>query len=190
MAKKYTYKGKEYTSVNAVRQAIWSTEYKAFGKEPSENIAEFWSNLGVQYEEYTVTTKPVETSIDTLKTRKLKELETKFNSYRESKDIFITSSLGFTANCNTVAFTNVDGLIAQLEIDPSIEVIPFMGYDNIVHNLNEKDLKVLKAEISKNGSYVYQQKWSYKEQINACTTKEELDALKFTFTCMKFSSEE
>lgn len=51
MIQQYVFKGKLYRSSYAVRQAIWSEEGKAFGKEPVENRAEFWNSLGVTYTE-------------------------------------------------------------------------------------------------------------------------------------------
>ena len=185
MLRKYIYKDSEYTSVNKLRQAIWATEFKAFGKEPTENIEEFWKELGVQFIEYTP--EVVEPSLDILKNNKLNEVEYKFNNYRNSKNSSLVSSLGFAINCNNVAYTNIDGLISQLEMDPTMEVVQFMDFDDHIQELVMHDLKILKNEISKNGSSLYQQKWMYKDAIEKCTSKEELDEIKITYTSLDFS---
>ena len=54
-------------------------------------------------------------SLAQAKQNKLDELETAFDSYRESKNTYINSSLGFKANANVTAYNNVDGLISQIE---------------------------------------------------------------------------
>ena len=46
--KKWTYQGEDYSSIYAVRQAIWEKERKAFG---SPEDAEAWAELGVTYTE-------------------------------------------------------------------------------------------------------------------------------------------
>lgn len=51
MITKYTFNGKQYRSVYAVRQAVWQQDHKVFGKEPEENKVEFWEKLGVTYAE-------------------------------------------------------------------------------------------------------------------------------------------
>ena len=45
---KYTYEGKEYSSVSAVREAIWQAERKAFG---IPKTTEEWAELGVVFSE-------------------------------------------------------------------------------------------------------------------------------------------
>ena len=49
--KKWTYQGEDYSSIYAVRQAIWEKERKAFG---SPEDAEAWAELGVTYTEIEV----------------------------------------------------------------------------------------------------------------------------------------
>ena len=46
--KKWTYQGEDYSSIYAVRQAIWEKERKAFG---SPEDTEAWAELGVTYTE-------------------------------------------------------------------------------------------------------------------------------------------
>lgn len=100
---------------------------------------------------------------------KLDELETVFDEYRESKNTYINSSLGFKANANVTAYNNVDGLISQIEYGlvetDENDKLSFMDFDNKMRALSLDDLKVLKAEIAQNGSRAYAVKWGYRSKI-------------------------
>lgn len=103
------------------------------------------------------------------KQNKLDELETVFDEYRESKNTYINSSLGFKANANVTAYNNVDGLISQIEYGlvetDENDKLSFMDFDNKMRALSLEDLKVLKAEIAQNGSRAYAVKWGYRSKI-------------------------
>lgn len=112
-------------------------------------------------------------SLEQAKQAKLEELEVIFDEYRESKNTYINSSLGFRANANVTAYNNVDGLISQIEYglvetddDGKLE---FMDFDNKLRLLSLEDLKVLKAEIAQNGSRAYSAKWQYRAKIEQAT---------------------
>ena len=49
--RQYKYKDQMYHSAYSVRQAIWKEENKIFPKEPTDDLEQFWSNLGVEYSE-------------------------------------------------------------------------------------------------------------------------------------------
>lgn len=108
-------------------------------------------------------------SLSQAKQNKLDELETAFDSYRESKNTYINSSLGFKANANVTAYNNVDGLISQIEYGlvetDENDRLSFMDFDNKRRSLSLEDLKVLKAEIAQNGSRAYSVKWEYRAKI-------------------------
>lgn len=174
---KYVYNGKEYVSERAVRQAIFKQEKKVFGKP--ETI-EQWSALGVTYTE-----EERVTPLDVLKSQKMDELEERFGEYRQSKDTFIESSLGFRVNANVTAFDNVSGLVAQLhyrqdhgEANPTIS---FMSFDDELVTLSLVDMKKLQVEISENGSLAYAKKWAIRTAIEQAKNEEELNAIDITF---------
>ena len=176
--KVYVYKGTEYRTERSVREAIFKEQRIAFPKIESD---EQWATFNVE-----VVDKPhtqSQLTVEQLISRYLDEVRTKFERFRTSSSTYIESALGFTANANTTAFENVTGLIAQIkyrvnqgEQDP---VVLFKGYDNEVHQLNLVQLEQLQAEISMYGSKAYQYKWTKKEQIRACTTKEQLGEIVF-----------
>lgn len=172
MATRYVYNNQKYNSLYSLRQAIGRTERLAYGNiKTQEEFDRLPLQNKVTFEEY----DPVdEIDVEVLRSQKMNEMKQTFIHYRESSNTAIESSLGFTANAGSTAFTDVDGCIAQLEqgiVEPQAEsqeaTITFMDYDNKPHDLTLEQLKVLKSEIAANGSRAYAKKWEYREQIKA-----------------------
>ena len=133
------------------------------------------------------TMEPVEPekTLDELKSEKLSELTaitSKFDNQLVNTDMIIKSSLGFTINADLRSQNNLRGLITV-----GVEPVNFVTADNSVQSLTLEQLNTLLAECIENGQYLYQQKWAYRAQINACTTKEELEAITFEFKMKDFS---
>ncbi len=175
MANKYIYNGKEYRTEKALRQAIFENTRKVFGP------ADDWSKYGVEVVEVV----PVAPSLDVLKSQKIAKLEERFNEYRQSKDTFIESSLGFRVNANVTAFDNVSGLVAQLqyrqdhgEANPTIG---FMSFDDELVTLSLADLKKLQVEISENGSLAYAKKWASRTAIEQAQDEQALNSIDILF---------
>ena len=82
--RKYEYDGVVYETEQAVRQAIFETERKAFGSPKNEDD---WMKLGVCYSEE-------EVFDSSLRDEKMKELETSFEEYSS------TASLIEKASCS------------------------------------------------------------------------------------------
>lgn len=184
MIKKYLYNNKEYLSEYSVRQAIWKEDYKVFGKEPEENRAEFWENLGVTYSEQP--DPPIVQHIPTLeeeKTIKLAHLNDAFQQWRNN-DATLISSLGFEADADERAMIDVTGLVS-LEA-PAV----FMDANNFPHELTAEQIKVLHKEIIQSGNKAYEKKWSLRNQINACESMEELKAMDLKFEPVDFTESE
>ena len=128
---------------------------------------------------------PKEKTLDELKEKKLDELTTaghQFDNQLVNEDMIINSSLGFKANADLRSQNNINGLIAAGQ-----EPVAYVDSQNTVHSLTLAQLNTLLAECIENGQYLYQQKWAYRAQINACTTKEELAAITFEFKMKDFS---
>lgn len=123
--------------------------------------------------------------IDELKAYKLSELESVFLDYRTAKTTYANSTLGFKVNANSTAYMDVDGLIGILHsrktAGEEAPTVTFMDFDNVPHDLTEEQLTTIKNEISMNGSRAYGVKWAYREQVANAQSKEELDALTFSF---------
>lgn len=123
--------------------------------------------------------------LDELKEKKLDELTTaghQFDNQLVNENMIINSALGFKANADLRSQNNINGLIAAGQ-----EPVAYVDSQNTVHSLTLAQLNTLLAECIENGQHLYQQKWAYREKINACTTKEELEAITFEFKMKDFS---
>ena len=79
-------------------------------------------------------------------------------------------------NANTTAKTNVDGLITAMEAQ-NLNTVNFMTFDNTLAELTLEQLKTIQLELISYGNNLYARKWALRSQIEACTTKEEVDAI-------------
>ena len=125
-----------------------------------------------------------EPTLDELKEKKLDELTAtghQFDNQLVNENMLINSSLGFKANADLRSQNNINGLIAAGQ-----EPVAYVDSQNAVHSLTLAQLNTLLAECIENGQYLYQQQWAYRAQINACTTKEELEAITFDFKMKDF----
>lgn len=128
-----------------------------------------------------------EPTLDELKEKKLDELTAaghQFDNQLVNEDMIINSSLGFKANADLRSQNNINGLISAGQ-----EPVAYVDSQNTVHSLTLAQLNTLLSEEILNGQYLYQQKWAYRAQINACTTKEELAAITFEFKMKDFANE-
>lgn len=128
-----------------------------------------------------------EKTLDELKEKKLDDLTAaghQFDNQLVNENMIINSALGFKANADLRSQNNINGLIAANK-----EPVAYVDSQNAVHTLSLAQLNTLLAECIENGQYLYQQKWAYREKINACTTKEELAAITFKFKMKDFANE-
>lgn len=129
-----------------------------------------------------------EKTLEELKEKKLDELTAaghQFDNQLVNENMIIKSSLGFSINADLRSQNNLRGLIAV-----GVEPVNFVTADNSVKSLTLEQLNVLLNECALNGQSLYLQKWGYKSQINACTTKEDLDAITFEFRMKDFANEQ
>lgn len=119
-----------------------------------------------------------------LRTAALSTLNSAFTDVESGA--WVQSSLGFKADANTTANTNIDGLIKSMSA-LGTESTLFCDYDNVFHTVTLDDLKILQLEVIQNGQALYAQKWSFREAINAAMVKEELDAISIEFVMMDFT---
>ena len=190
MQKKYVYDGETYTHEYYVRQAIDAKEHRAFGEEPKGTLEEkqaFWAANNVTYTEE----PDPEPSLEDLKNTKLSKLERAFLQWYE-QDATVTSSLGFVADSDARAVTDVSGLITVAEATPaeSRTTVAFMDANNEPHMLSLDQLKVLQLEIIQNGQAAYQQKWEIRTSIEGAADKDALDAIEIKFTGLDFTKAE
>lgn len=180
MLKKYEFQGVVYAFEREVRKALFESKKIALGKTPSENVAEFWAKYGVIYTEEQ---EPVEF----FKQQKLLVIKQAFLNWRNNQATLI-SSLGFKADSNERANTDVSGLLVAYE-DNQDALITFRDADNEFHALTYAQVKTLQKEIIENGNHAYAQKWMLDAQVESATTKEELDAVVVKFEGKDFLKE-
>lgn len=176
MIKKYIFDGVEYVTAQAVRQAIFNKERKAFGNPKN---ADEWAKYGVTYIEE-------EEPIVVLKERKSFVVKQAFLNWRNNATLI--SSLGFKADSNERANTDVSGLLVAYE-DNQDALITFRDADNEFHSLTYAQVKTLQKEIIENGNFAYEQKWMLDAQIEGATTKEQLETIKVDFVGKNFTKE-
>ena len=100
-----------------------------------------------------------------------------------NKDMYFTSSLGFRVNGDRRTRSNIEDLI---NFSPDFPV-QYRDYDNIFQKVTKDNLETMLQEHITNGLNLYQQKFAYESQINACKSKEEVEAIKIKFEMMDFS---
>lgn len=163
ITKNYEYNGIVYKTEQAVRQAIFKKERKAFGTPKS---VEEWKELGVSYSEIEEVVDLVEPS--SLKLQKIQKLESMFETFLNSKNNYFKSSLGIVVNGNLRSQSLLNGLALQAE-DGEVE---FRDYDNKIVSLSYEQINVLRKELSKHLSNLYAQKWSLTKQLEDCIDDE------------------
>lgn len=177
MIKRYEYQGVRFESERDLRKYLYDTKKLALGKTP-ENVVEFWAKCEVAYIEE-------EEPIEVFKQQKTFVVKQAFLNWRNNNATLV-SSLGFKADSNERANTDVGGLLIAYENNQDTP-ITFRDADNEFHSLTYAQVKTLQKEIIENGNYAYQQKWQLDSKIENAMTKEELDAIIIEFVGKNFS---
>ena len=147
----------DYDRAVAPYVQFWNTEKTRREKEKAEQEAEY-------------------NRLENVKARKLAELNRAMEEAKVSSSVSIQSSVGYTANANTTAKQNVDGLITAMAATGR-DTVSFMTFDNQLVELTLDQLKAIQLELISYGNNLYARKWALRSQIEACTTKEEVDAI-------------
>ena len=124
---------------------------------------------------YQIVTVP-EPSLEELKTIKLEQLSQAQSEAEKRAHIF--SSVGFEIDANDRASRDISGLLVTTK---ETDTVNFCDYHNQLNQVSRAQLKAMQEEIIQNAQYIYQQKWAYREAINAATTVEELNAIEIEF---------
>ena len=151
----------DYDRAVAPYVQFWNTEKAKLDAEAAEQEAEY-------------------NRLENVKKRKLVELNRKMEEAKASSSVSILSSTGYTVNANTTAKQNVDGLITAMTATGR-EVVGFMTYDNQLINMTLEQLKAIQLELISYGNNLYARKWALRSQIEACKTKEEVDAIVISY---------
>ena len=179
MIKRYEYQGLHFASERDLRKHLYETKRIALGKT-HENAVEFWFKYGVAYTEE-------DEPIEVFKQQKALIVKQAFLNWRNNQATLI-SSLGFKADSNERANTDVSGLLIAYENNQDA-LITFRDADNEFHSLTYAQVKTLQCEIIENGNFAYEQKWTFDAQVENATTKEELDSIEVVFVGKNFTKE-
>lgn len=174
---KYRYNNQEYFSLTQLRKAIWENEHTGYDNPKTQ---EEFTELGLEVE--VIEFDP----LDDLTVEQLKEncqvaMNAAFTEYRNSSKTYIDSSLGFPVNASEVAYQNIDGCLLQAQqgsasLDGEGRVA-FTDFNDNLQMLTAAQLTQLKLEVSENGSRAYGVKWTYRQQIDSMSDKEQLKEL-------------
>lgn len=151
----------DYDRAVAPYVQFWETEKAKREAEKAEQEAEY-------------------NKLENVKARKLAELNRAMEEAKVSSSVSILSSTGYTVNANTTAKQNVDGLITAMTATGA-ETVSFMTFDNELVNLTLAQLKTIQLELISYGNNLYARKWALRSQIEACKTKEEVDAIVISY---------
>lgn len=153
----YSGRDADYETDVAPYVALWEAEKARLDAEAAAKEAEY-------------------NRLENVVARKLDELNVKLEETKTSSAAHITSSTGYVVNANTTAKTNVDGLITAMEAQ-GLSRVNFMTFDNSLAALTLEQLKTLQLELISYGNNLYAKKWALRSQIEACETKDEVDAI-------------
>ena len=153
----YTGRDADYETDVAPYVALWEAEKARLDAEAAAKKAEY-------------------NRLENVVARKLDELNAKLEETKASSAAHITSSTGYVVNANNTAKQNIDGLITAMTAQ-NLSTVNFMTFDNTLAELTLEQLKTLQLELISYGNNLYAKKWSLRAQIEACTTKEEVDAI-------------
>lgn len=142
--------------------------------------AQFWNTEKAKREAEKAEQEAEYNRLENVKARKLAELNRAMEEAKVSSSVSILSSTGYTVNANTTAKQNVDGLITAMTATGR-EVVGFMTYDNQLINMTLEQLKTIQLELISYGNNLYARKWALRSQIEACKTKEEVDAIVISY---------
>ena len=157
----YSGRDADYEADVAPYVALWESEKVRLDAEAAAKEAEY-------------------NKLENVKARKLAELNRAMEEAKISSSVSILSSTGYTVNANTTAKQNVDGLITAMTATGR-EVVGFMTYDNQLINMTLEQLKTIQLELISYGNNLYARKWALRSQIEACTTKEEVDGIVISY---------
>lgn len=115
---------------------------------------------------------PVVPTLEEAKESKLSELNSAFDE--AAQNAHLTSSVGFEIDANEIANRNIEGLVLVMS---DTDTTMFCDYNNEFHEVTREQLETMRKEIVMNSQRLYQVKWTYRTQIEAATTVEELDAI-------------
>lgn len=130
-----------------------------------------------------------EKTVEEVRTEKMRALDAAFMSWYED-GATVVSSLGFEADSDQRAISDVNGLVTAVEAQATLSDsgVIFMDANNVGHQVSLDQLKALQLEIIQAGQAAYQEKWKLRDAIEKAKTKEELGKIVIAFHPVDFST--
>ena len=134
------------------------------GRMTNQAVASYTSEVkpyvDIWQAKYDEINTPVVPTLEEAREAKLSELNSAFDT--AAQNAHIMSSVGFEIDANEVANRNIEGLVLV---------------NNEFHEVTKAQLETMRKEIVVNSQRLYQIKWTYRTQIEAAATVDELDAI-------------
>lgn len=161
--------GQTFLNLNGACDLFDNTEenYNKFVKP----FVDLWQAEKDRLEQQTQEAQAEYNKFENRQARALNQLSDLFEQAK--LDARVISSLGFEIDANHTANENITGLLVTIG-DGTTQ---FCDYNNVFHEVNKTDLETMQTEIIQNAQYLYQQKWSYRTQIEECTEGDALDEI-------------
>ncbi len=121
------------------------------------------------------------------KLNELAEIADNYDQYKCPIDMYIISSTGFKVDADIRSQTNMQGLVLVL---PAEGTTQYKDFNNEFQTVSKEQFEIMITECKQNGLNLYQQKFTFESQINACTTIDEVQAVKIQFEMLDFSKSE
>lgn len=146
------------------------------GRMTNQAIASYTSEVkpyvDIWQTKYDEINTPYVPTLEEAKEAKLAELTSAFDT--AAQNAHIMSSVGFEIDANEVANRNIEGLVLVMS---DTDTTMFCDYNNEFHEVTKAQLETMRKEIVVNSQRLYQIKWTYRTQIEAAATVDELDAI-------------
>ena len=133
---------------------------------------------GLWYLKNRVPTEPVEEA----RKEKLEELEREHRLAETNAHVM--SSLGFEIDADDRANRDISGLLVTTTDEETS--IQFCDFHNQMHEIHKKDLEVMQTEIIQNAQNLYNQKWTYRSQIQSAKSADEVNQIEIEFNYLNF----
>lgn len=154
----------------------WS-DYSKAAEWCNEHQAAYIEDKGDFYE---VVPLP-EPTFEELKERRLTELSSAFDTQVSGSTEITVGDTAYTMQFNRSDSLAVQGLIELMEATGQTTGYLTQADDTTVYDVPLDDIKAALIGMLKAYAECHAKKQEYRSQINACTTKEELDAIEFVF---------
>lgn len=146
-----------------------------YGNQPDINEFQYITENEIQFIDgvYIITYSVIDMELDKVKSIKKERLSSTFEESYDSKKLHLMSSLGFEINANSVANTNIEGLLKVIK-KTGVDNVLFRDFNNEMHEVSLEDLETMQLEIIMNGQKLYAKKWEIESSIEDAHSIEEL----------------